>query len=65
MPESWETFEPVKTGKCWCCEATEVKLDNSGVCEDCFGLLKKQQETGRCSWCGNPIDECTCDEEDL
>jgi len=60
-----EEFVSVKIGTCWCCFNKDVGLDNSGVCEDCHNKLEKQKETGRCGWCGNIIEECSCDDYEI
>ena len=40
---------------------------NQGVvwnmCPECNKKLDKQVKTGRCDWCGKPVDECICKEE--
>jgi len=47
-------------GKCCICH-DEDDLDEIGVCKDCDHRLKKQEETGRCGWCGHLVDECVCE----
>ena len=50
------------TNCCICGE--ELSNIEEVCCEDCAHRLDKQRETGRCGWCGQPVEECVCDEYD-
>jgi hypothetical protein len=58
MPEEKYVHE----GVCTCCHLFRM-LDSIQYCEECTRRLEKQEETGRCGWCGRPVLECVCDDD--
>lgn len=37
-------------------------IPHAEVCKACDAKLTKQNEMGRCGWCGMPVLECICDD---
>lgn len=41
----------------------ECGVETSGdYCASCAAKLDKQAVSGRCGWCGKPVENCTCDD---
>lgn len=36
---------------------------SKSICDECEHKLEKQEETGRCQWCGRLVNDCVCDDD--